>query len=348
MFLRSHYASLTLLALAFGCASNPPPTAETPAESPVSAPAVATESSAAAAPAAAALGTIATFEAAKGGLPEGLAVQGAFAYVGLAPTGQIMRVALADGTVSPYAALPTPAANKGFMTGMEFDASGQLYVALASFVDKPQAGIYRVLADGSQTSLFAAHERMSFPNGIALADKGELFVTDSGTGAVFRVSAAGKATPWSTSELLKGDKDYCGKGVGASFDIGANGIARIGNTVYVANNDRATIVRIPISADGSAGTPSALAGPDCAMLGGADGLVADTAGNLVVATNRLNRIIRVSPSGKLETLAEGSAFDFPASVSIQGSELFATNFALANAMGGKPARPGLLKLRYAL
>jgi sugar lactone lactonase YvrE len=300
-----------------------------------------------AAPAAdAALRMLASFDAAKGGLPEGLAVRDGFAYVGFAPTGQVLRLSLKDGASTPYAELPKPVANKGFMTGLEFDGEGRLYAAMASFVDKPEAGIYRVGADG-KTSLFAKHEKMKFPNGIALDGHGSLFVTDSGSGGVFKVSPSGSATVWSSGELLKGDKDYCGKGVGASFDIGANGIARIGGNLYVANNDRATIVRIPIEGDGSAGPASVFAGPDCANLGGADGLTADASGNLILATNRLNRILRITSSAKIEPLAEGGELDFPASVAFSGSKLIATNFALFNAMSGKPGRPGLIELPYA-
>jgi hypothetical protein len=349
MFSRSTGVSLALLSALFGCASAPGPAATAPA-SPAPSPAAAAKpaaSSIATAPATdAGLRMLASFEAAKGGLPEGLAVRDGFAYVGFAPTGQIMRLALQDGVPTPYAELPKPVANKGFMTGLEFDAEGRLYVALASFVEKPAAGVYRVAADGKQTNLFAKHEKMKFPNGIALDGHGSLFVTDSGEGGVFKVNPSGGAALWSSSELLKGDKDYCGKGVGASFDIGANGVARVGSNLYVSNNDRATVVKIPIESDGSAGTASIFAGPDCAKLGGADGLTADADGNLILATNRLNRIMRITTAAHVEPLAEGGELDFPASVALSGSALIATNFALFNAMSGKPGRPGLITLNY--
>ena len=36
--------------------------------------------------------------------------------------------------------------------------------------------------------------------------------------------------------------------------------------------------------------------------------------------------------------------DFPASVTWDSSAMIATNFALANASSGKPAKPGLLRI----
>jgi sugar lactone lactonase YvrE len=269
------------------------------------------------------------------------------AYIGFAPTGKIVRMTLGDGAVSEYSAIPTPAKDKGFMTGLEFDSSGQLYAALASFVEKPQAGIYRISASDNTAKLFAKHDQMKFPNGMAFAPNGDLYVTDSGAGAVFKVAPNGATSAWISHDLLKGEKDYCGKGVGASFDIGANGIVIVDGKIYVANNDRATIVRIPIQADGNAATPQVVAGPDCSKLGGADGLVADSRGNLILAVNRQNRIVRITPSGATETLAEGGDLDFPASVALSGAEVIATNFALFNAMSGKPGKPGIISLPYA-
>jgi len=52
------------------------------------------------------------FEVSKGQLPEGLAVADGVPYVGLAPTGQIAKVSLADGSLSEFATLPTPVPNR--------------------------------------------------------------------------------------------------------------------------------------------------------------------------------------------------------------------------------------------
>lgn len=50
-----------------------------------------------------------------------------------------------------------------------------------------------------------------------------------------------------------------------------------GGAFYVANTDNASIVKIPSMHDGSPGAGSLLAGPDCAKLAGADGLITNAA-----------------------------------------------------------------------
>src|SRR5258706_4046151 len=83
---------------------------------------------------------VAPFQVSKGELPEGLAIGDGVPYVRLAPSGQIAKVNLADGSLSAFASLPAPVPNKGFMTGLAFSAkdAGALYAALVSFVPEVQ------------------------------------------------------------------------------------------------------------------------------------------------------------------------------------------------------------------
>ncbi len=286
--------------------------------------------------------TVSAFDGSKGELPEGLAIKDGVAYVGFAPTGTIEKIDLASGKRTSFAQLPHPVPNKGFMTGLAFDRAGTLYAALVSFTPEVKAGIYAVPARGGDAKLFASHAEMSFPNGIAFANDGAMLVTDSGRGAVFRIAKSGSATIWAEGPELRGQQDYCGAGVGAGFDIGANGIAVRGNDVIVANNDKASLLAIPVGKDGRAGATKVLA-QDCNWLGGADGIAVDRNDDIVVATNRLGRVVRVSQKGAIHTVTEG--LDFPASVTRANDRLYVTSFALANASSGKPAHPALVSVR---
>jgi hypothetical protein len=285
----------------------------------------------------------ATFDPAKGGLPEGLVIESGRAFVGFAPVSEVVRVDMAAGKVESFGTLPKPVPNKGFMTGLHPAPGGGLYAALVSFAPEVQPGIYRLAAEGGAATLFAKHAEMAFPNGFVDDGAGGQFVTDSGAGAIFKLSASG-LQKWHTDPSLTGSQDFCGKGVGAGFDIGANGIARVGKTLYVANNDRASVVSIAIKGDGSPGETKVIAGPDCDNLGGADGVVVAPDGSLVVAANRLNKLVAVSLDGKVRVIAAGTPLDFPASVGFDGGSLIATNFALFNASSGKPAMPGLIRI----
>jgi sugar lactone lactonase YvrE len=218
-------------------------------------------------------------------------------------------------------------------------------VGLTSFVPDVQAGIYKIGKGGGEGTLFAKDAKLSFPNALALDEGGALFATDSGSGTVFRIDAQGRAERWISGDLLLGSTDNCGPGLGAGFDIGANGLVVERAAVYIVNNDKATLIEIPRDVGGKAGAPRVIAGPDCENLAGADGLTRAPDGSFTVALNRQNRIVRVTPAGAVQTLVSGAPLDFPASVVYGADHLYVTNFALANASAGKPATPALLKLR---
>jgi hypothetical protein len=184
---------------------------------------------------------LAKLDAAKAQIPEGLWVtpDSTTAYLGYAFTGQIVAVSLADATVADFASVPAPPANKGFVTGITQSAAGDLYVAAATLDPAAyKGGIYKVPAKGGAvTTLFAADAAMTLPNGLVFDEAGNLFVTDSGLGAVFKISADGQTvTKWFADALLLGDdgaSNPCKTPLGIPF--GANGIALVNKAFYVAN-----------------------------------------------------------------------------------------------------------------
>jgi sugar lactone lactonase YvrE len=133
----------------------------------------------------------------------------------------------------------------------------------------------------------------------------------------------------------------------AGFPIGANGIAIFGGAVFVANTDHGSMLKIPMNSDGSAGQVETFVASDCATLGGADGLVVDSAGRLFVAANAINAVTEVSPAGEARVLIQSPEFDFPTSLALvegnQRATLFITNAALQTAQTPDASpRPGLL------
>ena len=74
--------------------------------------------------------------------------------------------------------------------------------------------------------------------------------------------------------------------------------------------------------DGSAGKPGLFVGPDCNILNGADGVVVDNNdGSMIIAVNKLNKIVKVSMDKKITVLESGGTLDFPASVKIDNSSI---------------------------
>jgi sugar lactone lactonase YvrE len=261
--------------------------------------------------------TVASFDASAGQLPEGLAItDDGTMYVGFAPTGQIVKVGL-DGSITPVATLPN---GNGVLVGLSLDSRDRLYAALASF-DAATEGIWRIHRDGS-TERVAALPADTFPNAIAFRHK-TMYVTDSFGGAVWRIRH-GHARIWVQDDLLLGD-------LSSDLPIGANGLAFLGSYLYVANSQKGRIVRIPIESDGGAGTPVVLV-EDAGILG-ADGIEFDVRGNLYVAVNEQDKLVRIGPSGGIRTLAtRADGLDFPATPTFgetpkHRTDLFVTSFA---------------------
>ncbi len=292
---------------------------------------------------------LASFDAAQFELPEGLAIDGDELVLGFAFSSTADTFDLDGGSRAPFAAFPVPAPNTGFFTGVTTDADGAVYGALVSFTPDPVAGVYRAATAGSEPALFASHPQLVFPNGFAWGEAGALFVTDSATATVFSVAGDGSVTPWLSDPLLAGDPTVCG-GEPDDIAVGANGVVWTTDALFVASSDQALVARIPIQPDGSAGAIEVLAGPDCSLLGGIDGIALDADGSLVGAVNRADRLVRIATDGAVDVILEGSPLDFPASLAFAGSgderALYVTSFALARALAGEPASPALVRIRF--
>src|ERR1051326_4276157 len=300
---------------------------------------------------------VVNFDPKIGQLPEGLTVNNKDIFVAWAPIGQVAKIDKNTLTVSKYGSWPTIPPNKGFMLGLNFDKQGNLYAAIASLSPQLKSGVYRLSPGASNATLFAKHQNMTFPNDLLSDKKGQLFVSDSSSGTLFIVQPNGNVVKWLTDPLLKGDRNFCPPAQ-LPVNIGANGIAfdRNGTSLFVTNTDRASIIRVPIMKDGSAGKPDLFVGPDCKNLNGADGIVLDkNSGSFIVAVNKLNKIVRVSMDKKITILESGGGIlDFPASVKIDNATtsgqttpqqqiLYITNFGFISASKHLTPSTALLK-----
>lgn len=280
-------------------------------------------------------------------LPEGLTVHDGELVVGFALTGAIETLDLATFTRTPYASAPPPPPNTSFVTGLTFDPEGNLYVAYVSFTADAQAGIYRAPAGGGAATLWASSPSLVFPNGFAWGDDGDLFVTDSASGTVFQIDPDGNVSPWVQDPVLAGDLEDCGPH--GDIAVGANGIVRDGDALIVASSDHASVVRIPIEADGTAGAIETIVDHECDAIAGLDGITLDDDGNILGAVNRSNRLVRIAPDGKIETLFEGAPLDFPASLELAGTgsdrALYVTSFALGELLAGQETHPAIVRVK---
>lgn len=237
--------------------------------------------------------TLVSFDAAAGELPEGVAVdKRGNIYVSLvAPVSEIRKIS-PDGEQSTLVDLGL--GGNGPL-GLAVDAQGTVYAAAATF-DPATQGVYRITADGSATRLPGTGS-IAFANGLTFDQRGNLYVTDSSAGAVWRIPRGGSAELWIQDSLLEGT------GVlGVGVPIGANGITfRTPNEIVVGNTEQGTLVSVPILPDGSAGEPVVIV-EDPAIFG-IDGLTVDVHGTIYAAVIAQSTIVRVE-GDSIETLAD--------------------------------------------
>ena len=165
-------------------------------------------------------------------------------------------------------------------------------------------------------------------NGLTFDPAGNVYVSDSFGGAIWRIPAAGGSpTSWVSDPLL---------GTQGVPPFGANGVEFNNEftTMFVANTGNDTIVQIPVDANFNPGTPTVFVN----SINGADGLIIDSADNLWVAANQADEIVVVDPSGRaIAKLGDFEGIDpsgmakgllFPASLVFSEGFLYVTNLAL--------------------
>jgi sugar lactone lactonase YvrE len=165
------------------------------------------------------------------------------------------------------------------------------------------------------------------PNALAFDQAGNVYISDSFAGTIWRTGpTGGAASPWVSDPLLA---------TSGVPPFGANGLAfnNAFSALFVANTGNDTIVKIPV-AGGAPGTPVVFVN----SINGADGLLIDAADNFWVAANQSDEIVVLDSSGRvIAKLGDFGGIDargapigllFPASLVISNGFLYVTNLSL--------------------
>jgi sugar lactone lactonase YvrE len=212
--------------------------------------------------------------------------------------------------------------------GVEVSPDGAIYVAVAS--QDESAGVWMVPPDGAASQLASIS---GFPNDILFdSNRDRMLVTESSGGVVYSIGTDGSRETWLDDGRL------------ATESFGANGITRGSDgTVYIAvtrAGEMGRLIEVQIEPSGDPVEATTLVESEAIF--GADGITAYN-GDILVAANSQNRVVRVNSAAETETIADGDdGLVFPSDVLVgpDSEELFICNFA-----NESPEDGGILRMR---
>lgn len=276
------------------------------------------------------LKTVVTFDRSLGQLPQGVAFDASGSmYVSFALNGQVLQIA-PDGAQTVLATLPT---GEGYLTGLAVDQVGRVYVGVATFLKEPAPGVFRIerTATGVEMTRMLSLPKGAVPQGLAFRF-GELYVSDSAHGAIYRVHGNGTSELWIRDSLLAPD-----------HAVGVTGLAWYSGSLYAAVSDSGRIVSIPIGPAGEAGAPAVVA--QRMRLTGAAGLAFTDEGTLYITTSFKHRFLELAPDGQLTQLASArGGLAFPTGVAYSTEKGMRHVMFFANAAMDQGV-PCIMKLR---
>jgi DNA-binding beta-propeller fold protein YncE len=183
--------------------------------------------------------------------------------------------------------------------------------------------------DGSSDTITFGSNRFPAPNAMVFDRDGNLYVSDSFQGAIFRIDNAAHCTTPCVPVLVIQDPLLATAGFPP---FGANGLAlgRDGTTLFVANTGDDRVLKLDLASNAL----TVLA----ESINGADGLARGRRGILWVAANQGDEIVGLNRNGRVVARlgefkgirGDGSpdGLLFPASMVIVGDDMFVTNLAL--------------------
>jgi len=276
-----------------------------------------------------------SFDESAGQNTEGMAIDRVGAiYVSVSPLGDLWRIPPGSTQPEPFGHVDGIVPSRDFgMLGLAVDVFGNVYAAVQS-ANPDAVGVWRFDRGTGNATRLPGTESIAIPNGLAFDKHMDLYVTDSFTGAIWRIPWGGSAQVWLQDPALTGDGSL-------GLFLGANGIAYRNGLFTVTNTERRSVVQIP-KIGGQPGPISVLT--NLPPGDNPDGVAMDVHGDAFIAMNLQNAIGEVHPDGSLDVVASGDPLDFPSSIAFGTAcggrtKLFGVNFSIGEIFGLPPG-PG--------
>jgi len=265
--------------------------------------------------------------------PEGITVDrhGDVYVTGFAPTGTPPgKLFVFDGDSGRLKRELTVAGSSSLLLGLAFHPDTQRLLV----IDFGSGKVLSVNPFSGASEVFATVTGASGLNALAFDRAGNVYISDSFQGKIWRTGpAGGAATAWVSDPLLatSGTPPFGANGLDFNHDETA---------LFVANTGDDRVIRIPVLA-GTPGTPEVFVN----SVNGADGLILDEHDNLWICANQSDEIVVLDPTGRViaklgdfDGLKDGSpdGLLFPASLVRRGDWLYVTNLSLDIRLFGLP------------
>ena len=232
------------------------------------------------------------------------------------PEGQLVRTVTLTGTQPP-------------VLGIAFNPAN----GLAFIADLGDSSVFKWNPASNTTRLVASLGASAGPNAICFDASGNVYISDSFQGIIWKTDKNGNnLTQWLASNPLL----MPGSGLNPPF--GANGIEfnNQRTAMFVANTANHTIIKVPVNANGTAGTPVVFT----TGINAPDGIAIDAHDNIWVDANQEDEIVVVDPTGKViaklgdfqgiseDGTPRGLLFPTSPAFSRDGKYIYTTNFAV--------------------
>lgn len=259
---------------------------------------------------------------------EGIAVDDSgniYVSANTADGGQIWKVSPGATEPEVLTTLIPPTGGAGFgVLGLDRDGP-LLYAAVHTLANPELNGVWIINTWDGFARHIAGSEAIGLPNDITRVGD-SLYVTDTATGAVWRIDPDGTEL-WLEDDLLFGLGNLV-----AGLPLGANGIDAYRNRLYVTNLEKGLIVQVDINRrTGEARQPTVFAQIDGQLL---DGVEVDRYGRPHAVALNSNRLYRINRGGRAQILIDdATVLDSPASLVFdprcRRSTIYVVNFSIA-------------------
>ena len=182
---------------------------------------------------------VVAFNESLGQNPEGIAINRTGAiFVSVSPLGDLWRIPPGSDDPQPFGHVDGIVPGRDFgLLGLAVDVFGNVYGAVQS-ADPAANGVWRFDRFTGDATRLPGTDSIQLANGLAFDKQANLYVTDSRSGAIWRIPWGGSAAVWAQDTALTGNGSL-------GLNIGANGIAVQRGVLTVTNTERRTILQIP-------------------------------------------------------------------------------------------------------